>query len=526
MTSLGLPSQGAAQAMGGGAVAGALASDRNASNQRGGEDGSAFVALLGALDEAGAPAHPGAAAGANGASAAPPAAEPADAATPAAAWRSVSAIHSLGSGVLVALDKRFGASAAPDAPPAPSEAPAAKTGEGADASAPADGGWAWLLLGAAGAPQSPAPGGTATATPATAGSPAAIAIAGGASARAPGATNEAAMPSDGPLAFSTPAIARNAGAPPVDVTVVRSITYLGLDPTARATGAARAASSPSSGPGPASSSSSAGSAHAGRPNGAPAAVANADDASSAASGGAQSGQGMANAGGGEPAPSKASRPTGAQPTPGSPPVATGSAAGVAQAAPVAASANGVAFIPIGQLADFVAGAASAVAPRGGDAPADPARPGAAASPAAATPVKELDVQLNPRSLGALSIQMRLANGNLNVTIAVGNPDTLKLVGDQSAAITDKLKSLSFSVESVTVKALDTAAPTVANGEAAQSGTPGHGEAFQDQSGQTADGSARGDQSFRGGGAERDPARRNPGGPGETGGDGNPGHRFV
>jgi flagellar hook-length control protein FliK len=258
---------------------------------------------------------------------------------------------------------------------------------------------------------------------------------------------------------------------------------------------------------------------------APPAAANAKGDSSAKSSGEQSGQNMPSPGGDERLSSKVTRPAGGQPAPGGQAATAASAAGTAQVAPGATSANGVPLVQIGQLADFVAGAAGAMDSQSGDA-SGLAKAGDGASAASMAPVKELDVQLNPKSLGALSIQMRLSNGKLNITINAENADTLKLVGNVRGAISDRLKSLNFSVESITVNALDMAASTGASGEAAQSGTPGHGETYQDQSGQTADGSTRGGRSFQGDGDPRNPSRPSRSGLGEPGGDGNPGHRFI
>jgi hypothetical protein len=527
MTSLSLPSHGAAQSASGAASASALASDRSATNQRDAQDGSAFVALLGALDDAGAPTQPvGASVSGNGATAASPAAQTAAEASSAAAWRSVSAVHSLGSGVLIALDKRFGATAAQDKTPASSEAPKAKTGDSAGASAPTTSVWASLLLGVTGAtaaPQPPAAGAGATAPAAGGSTPAPLVGDRRAGPRDAGAINKAVMPSDAAPATATPAVVLNAGAPPVDVKVVRSITYLGLDPTARPTNLGRAPASAPSGPGSAASAAAPG--REGRENMTPPTAASAKGDSPAMSSGEQSGQNMPSPGGGERAPDKIARPAGAPSTTGGQDATAANAAGAVQITPGAISANGVPLVEIGQLADLVARAARAIDPQSGDA-SGLARAGASASAASMSPVKELDVQLNPKSLGALSIQMRLSNGNLNITIKAENADTLKLVGNERGAISDRLKSLNFSVESITVNALDTAASTGASGEAAQSGTAGHGEAHQDQSGQAADGSTRGGRSFQGDGDQRDPARPNRGGLGEPGGDGDPGHRFV
>jgi chemotaxis protein MotD len=518
MTTVSLASHSAAQPAGGAASANAFASDRSAANQRDAHDGSAFVALLGALDDAGAQTHPiGGSVSGNSATASSPPAHLGEEASPgAAAWRSVSAVHSLGSGVLVVLDKRFNSIAAQDNAPASSETPKAKIDSSADASAPTNSGWASLLMSVTGAIVAPQPH-AASSTVAPAPASASLISNGGAGPRADGATNETSMPLDAALAKSTQAVALNAGAPPVDVKVVRSITYLGLDQTASKINPGRAPTSVSSRPGPTASLAT-GPGHGEHENLAPPPPANAKGGSYAMSSGEQSNQNMQSPGGNERASGKVTRPAGPESTSG------GQAATVANSAG-ATSANGVPLVQIGQLADVIASAASGMDPQTGDAPS-PAKAGNSVSAASMGPVKELDVQLNPASLGALSIQMRLSNGNLNITIKAENSDTLKLIGNERSSISDKLKSLNFSVETITVKALDTSASTSASGDASQSGTPGHGEARQGQSGQTADESRSNGRSFQGDSEPRKPAQPNPGGLGELGGDGNPGHRFV
>jgi len=513
MTSLSVPSQGGAQGATAASFGNAAASERGAANSREAPGGSAFVALLGALGEAEPQTHPAAGAtNANGAAASPPAAQSAEGTSPTIAWRAASAVHSLGSGVLIALDKRIGATAASDET-APASAPLkTKAEDAAGASAPPNSGWASLLLNLTGAGAAPQ---LAAAVGATAGS---VIAEGGANRRDLGAIRQTAMPSDSAAA---PTVALNAGSPPVAVTVVRSITYLGLDPTARAGTLERLPASVSSGTGAAGATT-----HGPHQNIAPPGVANANADPSTMSDGKSSGQNPPGSGGGEHAADKSSHAAGAQATSdASATSAVGATDAGSAASGAISSTNGVPLVQISRLADIVAEAASAMDSRGGDA-SNLAKAGDNPAPTGAGPVKELDVQLNPKSLGALSIEMRLSGGALKVTIKAENADTLKLVGNETGAISDKLKSLNFSVESVTVKALDTAPTAGAAGEAAQSGTPGHGEAYQGQSGQAAGGSAREGRSFAGDADQRDPPRPILGGLGEAGGDGDPGHRFV
>jgi flagellar hook-length control protein FliK len=240
------------------------------------------------------------------------------------------------------------------------------------------------------------------------------------------------------------------------------------------------------------------------------------------SGEEQSGRHPHSGGGGEGAAGKiagAGRESTSEAAPATP------AAGVSAATQADASAlsgNDLPPLQVDQLADAIASAATAL-----DSPVDNvASPGEAAKATSAAntgPVKELDVQLNPPSLGALSIQMRLTNGNLNITIKADNSDTIKLIESERGSISSKLKSLEFSVESLTIKASDAAASSGASADAPNAGPSDYGEARQGQSGQTDDG-ARNGRSLDSEGQRR-PAQQSRDAAGDSGG-GDPGHRFV
>src|SRR5258708_15690812 len=100
--------------------------------------------------------------------------------------------------------------------------------------------------------------------------------------------------------------------------------------------------------------------------------------------------------------------------------------------------------------------------------------------------------------------MRLSKGNLSIIIKADKSDTLKLIENERSSISEKLKSLNFSVESLTVKALDAAAPISAGHDASNSGTTGHGEAQHGQSGQTAGGAPNNGRSLHGDGEREKP----------------------
>jgi chemotaxis protein MotD len=483
MTSMSLPSQSPAQLAHG--AASVLAGDRGAGNAPESGNSAAFDAALNAFNDS-ATQPQATKAPANGDAATsdstPLSAQPIDenSAEPGS-WRAVSARHNLGSGVLIALDKRLNPAGSAGQTRAAAKELKTAAGTEPDAAALSGAAWAALIGGANGATGATAPPSSSAPT-----------LAGLASAA---------------TASSAPAPA------PVEVKVVRSITYLGLDPTAPSIQSASSASAqPKAKNSPEFASVQA---EPGDPTSSVLVHAQ-PDASATSSGGQQKPDAHGSSANGSAGGSSGAKESGA--VQGSP------ASGIAQTDAGAIFANGQMLVPVDQLADIVATAAQDLGAQSSDATAA----GAAANSAAAartTPVKELDVQLNPASLGAVSIQMRLSNGNLSISIKADQTDTFQLIDNQRGAIADKLKSLNFSVDSLTVKASDATAGNGASVGSSNTGTSGYGEAQQGQSGQSADGSRDGRFS-QGDSSQRQSPRQNPSFTGDTGSDGNFGHRVV
>jgi flagellar hook-length control protein FliK len=426
------------------------------------------------------------------------------------------------------------------------------------------------------------------------------------------------MPTDAALALSTQGGPANpAAATPVDVKVVRSITYLGLDPTTRGVDPAQAstaapttaaATDPSKAGAPAAPPSRAPPARAGWSGlfdgqaatsapGAPGAASAGAPARSTATAGATAAQSdglavtpapAAPGGASVSAPARSASTAGATAAQAEGRAATSAPAGSANAqanssttsngdnppqnfrgsggehaaskvarasapaqdgqtasapaaeAPAAPAADAVSrpsqvdanatapnsagSVQLGQLGDVIASAASELESQAADAPTTVNADGGA-NGARTAPVKELDVQLNPASLGAVTIQMRLTDGKLAVTIKADRPDTVKLIENERGSLSDKLQSLNFSVESVTVKPSDAPTSASAHDEASNSGTTGNGDAQQGQPGQ-ADGGARGGRSLAGDGERRQPAEAGGNVAGEPGGRDDLGERFF
>jgi flagellar hook-length control protein FliK len=159
-----------------------------------------------------------------------------------------------------------------------------------------------------------------------------------------------------------------------------------------------------------------------------------------------------------------------------------SSAAVEAAHDTQAAAGNVGFaaapVAVDQLADAIAGQASSMG-----APRDAA--GASPNAAASSPVKELDIQLNPGELGALNVKMRLAGGALVVVIEVAKPSTLKLIEGERDAISDRLTSTNQTA-SVEIKSASNAQTHIGNGNATSpdSGARGNAREYSDRPART------------------------------------------
>ncbi len=135
--------------------------------------------------------------------------------------------------------------------------------------------------------------------------------------------------------------------------------------------------------------------------------------------------------------------------------------------------TGAGPIAVSQLPQRLAAEASALT-----ATAAPTGPTPATGVASAQAVKELQIDLDPADLGAVSVKMRLTDGKLSVVMEVANPSTLKAIENERGAITDRLGSNAQSLETLVIK------PTSANETSAESSNardqkPGSQENAQD-----------------------------------------------
>jgi hypothetical protein len=160
--------------------------------------------------------------------------------------------------------------------------------------------------------------------------------------------------------------------------------------------------------------------------------------------------------------------------------------------------TGVGPIPLGQLAERLATAASALTSR---APASNSAPATGVGSAQA--VKELQIDLDPADLGAVSVKMRLVQGKLSVVMEVATPSTLKAIENERGAITDRLGTAAQPLEALIIKASATS-QTNAESDNARDRKPGSQENGQNDSNQDAQGN--GQQSAR---REQAAGQRNP-----------------
>ncbi|WOJ88651.1 flagellar hook-length control protein FliK [Methylocapsa polymorpha] len=100
--------------------------------------------------------------------------------------------------------------------------------------------------------------------------------------------------------------------------------------------------------------------------------------------------------------------------------------------------------------------------------------GAGGSQPATSSVKTLDLQLEPESLGRVTIQLRLSGARLELQVVAANPQTMRMIGDDKDLLVGRLHAAGYSVDALVVKAGD------GPGATGQSGF-GAGQGGSDQS---------------------------------------------
>jgi flagellar hook-length control protein FliK len=118
-------------------------------------------------------------------------------------------------------------------------------------------------------------------------------------------------------------------------------------------------------------------------------------------------------------------------------------------------------------------------------------------------VKELQIDLDPADLGAVSVKMRLVQGKLSVVMEVATPSTLKSIESERGAIAERLGTTAQPLETLVIKASATS-QTNAESDNARDRKPGSQENGQNDSSQDAQGN--GQQSSR---REQAAGQRNP-----------------
>ena len=123
-------------------------------------------------------------------------------------------------------------------------------------------------------------------------------------------------------------------------------------------------------------------------------------------------------------------------------------------------------VSMGRLAETLASQATGFVSQ---AAASASAPAGTASVAGSQPVKELEIQLDPADLGAMSVKMRLTDGKLSVVVEVSKPSTLKAVESDRDVIAQRLGSSVQALESLTIK------PSAANSQTAGEGADASGQ---------------------------------------------------
>ena len=188
---------------------------------------------------------------------------------------------------------------------------------------------------------------------------------------------------------------------------------------------------------------------------------------------------------------------------------------VARLSPVQQIAN----LVVGALPTLADGSAGSIdagkAPVAASASSGPAL--AAAQPSA-TAVKTLDLQLEPDSLGQVTIRLNLSGGGLDLEVNASRSTTVDLIEKEKQSLSDQLRQSGYSVAGVEVKLGGPAASNLTSGGGANQAMPDNGQATG--------GSTRGDGSNAHDSSAGAPNQQSPLNPSPQDSSGSPGRRSA
>jgi hypothetical protein len=81
----------------------------------------------------------------------------------------------------------------------------------------------------------------------------------------------------------------------------------------------------------------------------------------------------------------------------------------------------------------------------------------------ASALKILNLQLQPDSLGVVTIRLRLTGTRIDVQLEAERPETIRLIGDDKHLLVEKLRACGYSMESLVVKAAEQSAASTPGG---------------------------------------------------------------
>ncbi|MGD0762217.1 MAG: flagellar hook-length control protein FliK [Roseiarcus sp.] len=144
---------------------------------------------------------------------------------------------------------------------------------------------------------------------------------------------------------------------------------------------------------------------------------------------------------------------------------------------IGSSVAGSGPIAVSQLADRLAGEASGLTSQTASSGAT------SAAAVGAQTVKELQIDLEPSDLGAVSVKMRMAHGQLSVVMEVAKPSTLNAIENERDAITDRLGLSAQSLAALIIRPAATTQTSAESGSAQdqQSGNQGNAQGDPNQS---------------------------------------------
>lgn len=110
--------------------------------------------------------------------------------------------------------------------------------------------------------------------------------------------------------------------------------------------------------------------------------------------------------------------------------------------------------------------------------------GMAKSPPSMSRVQTMQLQLDPGTLGKVTVRMRLSGSRLDLRVETERPETMQLIGSDKDLLTGKLQAAGFTIETLVIQTAEPQGPpqsiTHANGQTQSTGQANGGPSAHDR----------------------------------------------